>query len=296
MTSEIDITTSNSYIENELLARLRKLEDVLSGDVITAIVPMFPGVDDIIRSVVESIDDRSGDLHVVLETSGGSIEVVERIADLLRHHYSNGEISFIIPNMAMSAGTVLVMCGDRIMMDYYSVLGPVDPQVRSNTSGTYVPALGYLHKFNELVEKSKAGDLSAAEAAFMIEKFDPAELDQFEKARDLSTDLLEKWLAVYKFKDWTKTESRGLQVDDDMRKKRAKEIGEKLNDTTAWKSHSRGISMQVLRHNLNLIIEDFAEDATLNEAIRSYYRLLQDYLHRRGSEAVVQSREGISLF
>jgi ClpP class serine protease len=52
----------------------------------------------------------------------------------------------------MSAGTVLVMCGDNIYMDYFSVLGPIDPQVKRRSKGNvYVPALGYLEKYNELV-------------------------------------------------------------------------------------------------------------------------------------------------
>jgi hypothetical protein len=79
------------------------------------------------------------------------------------------------------------MSGDHIYMDYFSVLGPIDPQVRRRDGGGYyVPALGYLEKYNRLIEKSKKGSLTAAELTFLIEKFDPAELDQFEKARDLS--------------------------------------------------------------------------------------------------------------
>ena len=47
--------------------------------------------------------------------------------------------NFWCPIFAMSAGTILVMSGDDIYMDYYAVLGPIDPQVR-NQNGTYVPS------------------------------------------------------------------------------------------------------------------------------------------------------------
>lgn len=293
------ITTSNHYIEHELHQRLLQLESTMRSDVITIVAPMYAGIDDIVRTFIEEIDtgetERSPDLSVVLETDGGSIEVVERIADVLRHHYANGEINFIVPNRAMSAGTVLVMCGDNIYMDYYSVLGPVDPQVRSQTSGYFVPALGYLNKYEELVAKSHAGSLSAAEMAFLIEKFDPAELDSFEKARDLSTALLVDWLTKYKFKDWSKTETRGVTVTDDMKAERAEEIGTKLNSTDRWKSHSRGISMGVLQRDFNLVVEDYGADPTKNEAIGKYHRLLQDYMQRRGKDIVFQNKHTITL-
>lgn len=40
---------------------------------------------------------------------------------------------------------------------------------------------------------------------------DLAELHQFELARDLSITLLKQWLTTYKFKDWTRTETRGIR-------------------------------------------------------------------------------------
>jgi len=295
----MEITTSNHYIEHELHQRLSQLEVTMNTDVLTVVAPMYAGIDDIVRTFVEEIGSegskRSKDLSIVLETDGGSIEVVERIADVLRHHYSKGEINFIVPNRAMSAGTVLVMCGDNIYMDYYSVLGPVDPQVRSQTSGYFVPALGYLNKYQELLEKSKDGTLTAAEMAFMVEKFDPAELDSFEKARDLSTALLVDWLTKYKFKDWKTTETKKLKVTKDMKAARAEEIGTKLNSTDHWKTHSRGISMTVLKRDLNLQVEDFGADDDKREAIGKYHRLLQDYMQRRGKDVVFQNRHTITL-
>lgn len=45
------------------------------------------------------------------------------------------------------------MSGDEIFMDYYSVLGPIDPQVQNN-NGEWVPELGYLEKYKQLVTKS----------------------------------------------------------------------------------------------------------------------------------------------
>ena len=148
---------------------------------------------------------------MVLETNGGSIEVVERISDVFRHHFKF--VVFVIPNVAYSAGTVLTLSGDTIYMDYYSVLGPIDPQIR-NREGRWVPGLGYLEKYNALVEKSRKNEITQAELEFLIRKFDPAELFALEQAKTHSSDLIERWLCQYKFKDWTHRETDGGKVDN----------------------------------------------------------------------------------
>jgi hypothetical protein len=82
----------------------------------------------------------------------------------------------------MSAGTILVMSGDEILMDYHSCLGPIDPQVERD--GRLIPALSYLSQYEDLIEKSQSGGLSTAELV-LLQKLDLAELHQFELARDL---------------------------------------------------------------------------------------------------------------
>ena len=96
----------------------------------------------------------------------------------------------------------------------------------------------------------------------------------------MSTKLLKEWLVKYKFKDWTKTETRQKAVTTAMKDKRAKEIADKLNDTNHWSSHARPISMEVVRKELNLKIEDFGEPSksALNLAIKCYHQLLRDYM------------------
>src|SRR2546425_1668978 len=113
-----------------------------------------------------------------------------------------------VPNQAMSAGTVLVMSGDEIWMNYFSTLGPIDPQVeRRDGREGLIPALGYLAKYRELVEKSRNGTLTSAEAAFFVQNFDAAELFSYEQAKKLSVELLKAWLVKYKFKNWKRTQT-----------------------------------------------------------------------------------------
>lgn len=295
MSDAAEVMASNRYIDAELVERLKNVEEAFKADVITCITPIGQPIDDFIRDAMEKLADDEGkrnDLLVILETEGGSIETTERIANTFRHHYS-GEVSFLIPNFAMSAGTILVMSGDRILMDYYSILGPIDPQI-PHQSGDFVPGMGYLVKFDEFIKKSQAGKLSPAEMAILLEKFDPAMLHFLEQARDHGVDLLKLWLVQYKFKNWSKTETHGTVVTEAMKKRRAEEIARKLNDTKKWRSHGRGISMEVVRNDLNLKVEDYGTEtglAELKRCVTLYYRLMKDYMGRRGWNVVIHTRK-----
>lgn len=276
-------------VEGQLDGRIEAIERVMCGDVITFVGSLLYGSEEVFRDQVEGIasDGRKEKLIVILETGGGYIEVVQRIAETLRFHYNR--VEFVVPNFAMSAGTVLVMSGDAIHMDYFSILGLIDPQV-DNVNGKQVPALGYLVQYERLLKKAQRGTISAAEITFLIEKFDPAELYRYEQARELSISLLKEWLVQYKFKNWTSTETRGIVVTPRLRRLRATTIARKLSRSDYWHSHGRGISMDVLRRDLNLRIDDFRENHILGRIFDSNDKLLRDYMVRLQHSSVIHRR------
>jgi hypothetical protein len=278
---------SNEIIESQLTDRLRVVGKTLDCDAITIIGPIINLLADNIREAVENTSEKHARLAVILETNGGYVDSARRIAETLRHHYSH--VDFVVPNHAMSAGTVLVMSGDNILMDYYSILGPIDPQIPREKGEGLVPALGYLLQFERLIEKSTKGALSDAEMAFLLNRFDPGELYQYEQERELSTELLREWLVRFKFKEWTVTESRKLPVTEEMRLARAEEIARSLNDPSRWHSHGRGITMSILKNDLHLKVEDFGANQDLNSAIMGYYKLLRDYMEKRNYDIIVHT-------
>jgi hypothetical protein len=281
---EPPIYDANSLIERGIRDRATTVERLLDANLLT----YMGGIDDraqvLLKAAVEAIKPRKRRLVVSLETNGGFVESAERIVNTLRHHYRI--IDFIVTTFAMSAGTVLVMSGDSIYMDYSATLGPIDPQLKRPGSQRYVPALGYLEEFHRLVEKSKPenGGLAPAELAYLLKNFDPAELYQYEQARELSVALLEEWLVKYKFKNWKITETHGTRVTPARKRQRASEIATKLNETQHWHSHGRGISMQVARRDLNLQINDLDDQPELRDNLAAYHVLLSDYRMKRGHD------------
>ena len=273
-------------IRQQLNEHAIEIGDNLKADVMAIASPILPGLEVSVRDAVELCSPRKKALAIVVETNGGIVEVVERMVDTIRYYYP--EVIFVIPNRAMSAGTLFVMSGDRILMDFFSCLGPIDPQIEKDDK--LVPALSYLNQFERLNEKSQEGSLTTAEYA-LLDKLDLGELYQFEQARALSKELLVKWLSQYKFKNWCITETRKIKVTDDMKKERAGEIAEILSQNDHWHSHGRGINMRTLIDELNVQIEDYSTINGLGQLIKEYYELLQDYMNREQLISFVHTTE-----
>lgn len=271
-------------ISNALL----ELEDVANSDVLCYSGPIIDGNENIFLDIIEELansPDKRDCLMVVLTTTGGSAMAVERYVNIIRKHYE--KVSFVVPDYAYSAGTIFCMSGDEIWMDYFSVVGPIDPQVK-NKEGKFVPALGYLDKVNSLIDKAKNGSLTNAE--FLILKdFDLAELRAYEQAKELTITLLKKWLVKYKFKNWNK-HANGNPVTLQEKEKRAEEIADKLGDNNIWKSHARPICIEELE-NLKLKIEDYSDKETLRKVIRRYYNLSKDMINKYGLNIFIQTRK-----
>lgn len=205
------------------------------------------------------------------------------MVNIVRHFYS--KVDFIVPDRAMSAGTVFALSADNIYMNYFSYLGPIDPQIYIGDA--LKPALGYLAQFERLVGKAKDGQLTDAEA-LLLNKLDLADLYQYEQARAHSVELLVEWLSTYKFKNWNTTETNGTKVTEDMKRKRAEEIATVLNDTARWHSHGRGINMKTARDELQLKIHDFDDIHGLGTQVRLLFDLVTDYVSKAGINVFVR--------
>jgi hypothetical protein len=279
---------ASAIVEQQLATHVKAIERVFGADVLTYVGPIIHDADDRIKDAIEELRGRKNRLLFILETNGGYAEVTRRISDALRHHYRI--VDFLIPSHAMSAGTILAMSGDSIWMNYYSVLGPIDPQVPSQDGRRLIPALGFLIRYEELLAKANAGRAGAGDLEILL-NFNQGELYSFDQARALSISLLEERLAKYKFKNWKRTERRNLPVTRAMRKARAKEIADSLNDVKRWNSHGIGISMQVLRRELKLKIDDFESNKELNKEVREFHKLLLDYMTSTQQVSIVHTRD-----
>jgi len=292
-----DTIKADGFINYQLSLCAHELSETLKSEILFIKSPIYSRLDDMVRieieRVVENVKSRKKllpRLTVVLETDGGLIEVVERISNVFRNHFR--EVDFIVPSYAYSAGTVLVLSGDRIYMDYYSVLGPIDPQVQ-NDQGKLIPGMGYLYKYEALIEKSRKNELTDAEMLFLTKRFDPVQMYVIEQSKSHAEELIKEWLPKYKFKHWVVTETKKNPVTLKMKKERAGQIAEVLGDASRWHSHGRGISMRELRKkDIKLVIDDFSREKELNYQVRQYYDLFTDFCVKMDAKYALHTKYG----
>lgn len=132
----------NKAMQEELNRLLGELEKLFKADFLNIMGPIGSGIEPILLDIVEELaeDDEKRDcLLVMITTNGGDALTVERIVNIFRQHYE--EVNFIVPDYAYSAGTILCMSGDNIFMDYYSALGPIDPQIQNKEGRTLLCVL-----------------------------------------------------------------------------------------------------------------------------------------------------------
>ena len=278
--------TSDSIAIDWLHSKLAEIEAHSDMDSLTIYGPIIQPIDHKVRLAIENLPERRKGLLVIIDTPGGIVEVAERIVSTLRHYYQ--EVRFLVPDRAMSAGTVLVMSGDAILMDHFSRLGPVDPQLYIEGKPTPTSVLSYLEQYERLVKKSEEGTLTSADLV-LLQKLDLADLRQYELAAELSVKLIRDWLVQYKFKDWSTHRSTGQSVTQQEKTNRAEEIARALNDQERWGTHNRGIDRDVLA-NLNLRIDDLGADLMLNNLVKEYFWFFRDFAFKMQQPNLVHSR------
>ena len=267
---------------NERKDQLKKIQQirgrpvlVYASDLNKGRTPISIGYSDLLlfRDQIPEIDSKK--IDIILETPGGSGETAEDIVNLIREKFE--EVAIIIPGTAKSAGTIIVMAADEILMEPASTLGPIDAQIMS-PQGKVFSADALLKGFQKIKsEVEGTGKLNQAYIP-MLQGISPGELESAENAKNFAIELVKKWLAYYKFKNWNKHSTTGKDVTKEEKVERAKEIANQLSNHSHWLTHGRSITIKDLKE-MKLKVTDYSENKDLHEALNRYYTLLQMTFH-----------------
>ena len=268
---------NQQQLERERKAQLAKIAAIRGRDVLVFAADASKGrlpISIEFRDLTPINDQLSNlshaDIDLILETPGGSGETAEDIVKLLRGKFS--KVGVIVPGMAKSAGTLIAMAADEILMEPVSALGPIDAQLLWQGK---VFSAGALIEGVEKIKKEVLTDGFLNKAYIpILQSVSPGELQNAENALDFSQLLVREWLVKYKFKDWSTHRSTGKPVTEDERRIRAAEIASALCDHKHWKTHGRSIHIEELRR-MRLEITDYSLDPALREPIQRYQALLQ---------------------
>lgn len=148
-----------------------------------------------INGIMNSIHglDCSKGLTLILHTPGGVTNAAETIVDYLRAKFAYIEV--IIPTYAMSAGTMISLASDKIIMGRQSQLGPIDPQLPVN--GSFVSSLAILDQFKLASAAIEDDEKNALFWAPILPSFGPALYAQAKHAISYSETIVSGWLKKY---------------------------------------------------------------------------------------------------
>jgi len=211
--------------------------------------------------------DKSKGVDLILHTPGGDIAATEKIIDYL-HSIFKGDIRAIVPQMAMSAGSMIAVSCKEIMMGKQSCLGPFDPQIGG------VACQSVLKEFEKAKDDIRQNPHALGLWQVIFSKYNPTFLVTCEQAIELSDDLADEILSK-NFSD----------------KNKRKDILKAFNNNTTTKVHSRHISKEKCKAvGLNII--DMEQDQHLQDMILSLHHCYMIYLENTIVTKIVENNKG----
>lgn len=178
----------------------------------------------------------------------------------------------MISGEAKSAGTVLALSGDEILMTNSGSLGPIDAQLKIGRST--VSAHDYLEWVDSKREEAeRMGKLNPFDAV-IVAQISPGELNHVFHAQKFSEDLVKDWLPKYKFKKLGNNRKRGIEVTPEMRQERANEIALELLNHARWRSHGRSIKISDLE-SIGLQVVTIDKDPELADIVYRMQTLIR---------------------
>jgi len=219
--------------------------------------------------------DRSKGLDLILHTPGGETAATESIVDYLHSMFGNN-IRAIVPQLAMSAGTMIACSCKEIIMGQQSSLGPIDPQFGG------IPAHGIVEEFKRAYTEIKADPVKAAIWQPIVAKYNPTLVGECEKAIDWSEKMVANWL------------DENMLSAEPNKKHLIDNIIKELGDHSVNKSHARHLSMKKCK-DIGLKIIEMESDPELQDLILSIHHICIHTLGATNAFKIIENQDGIAF-
>lgn len=218
-----------------------------------------------LMAAVHGLKDRGKGLDLLLHTPGGEITATESIVHYLRQMFGT-DINVIIPQIAMSAGTMIACASKKIYMGKQSNIGPIDPQFNG------IPAHGVLDEFSRAIDEIRKNPASIPIWQAVINKYHPTFVGECENAIELSSDIVEEWLIT------------GMFEGDKDASAKAKKIVEKLNNHKDTKAHGRHIHLDQARA-MGLRVDALEDGQDMQDLVLTIHHA---YMHSFSSSKAIK--------
>jgi len=132
--------------------------------------------------------DRDKGLDLFLHTPGGGIEAARGIVEYLYKMFGRN-LRAIVPQLAMSAGTMIACATKEILMGKHSCLGPTDPQIRGYA------AMGILSEVDRAIDEIKKDPARQILWQQIFSKYPPAFISDCERSVEGARVMVKDWLS-----------------------------------------------------------------------------------------------------
>lgn len=210
--------------------------------------------------------DRSKGLDLLLHTPGGDLTATESIVDYLHRMFDRKNIRAIVPQLAMSAGTMIACASNEIVLGKQSSLGPIDPQLRG------VPAHGVVAEIKRAFRETKKDKSKAPIWGIIIDKYHPTFVGECEHAIQLSSEMVSDWL------------EKGMFSGDPSPATLAKKTVGHLNNHRTTRTHSRHLNIDQAK-KFGLKVVNLEDDDTLQDLVLTVHHC---YMHTFGNTAAIK--------
>lgn len=225
-------------------------------------------------TVIHKLDCSKG-LDLLLHTPGGETSAMESLVDYLRSMFGTN-IRAVIPQLAMSAGTMIACACKEIIMGKQSSLGPIDPQFRG------IPAHGVVEEFNRAYLEIRSDPTKAAVWQPIIAKYTPTLIGECEKAIAWSNEMVKEWLLS------------GMLATREDAENLVKDMIEELGNHALHKSHARHLSVEKCKE-IGLNIIPLEDDSKLQDAVLSVHHACIHTLGATNAIKIIENHNGIAF-
>jgi hypothetical protein len=216
--------------------------------------------------------ERNLGLDLILHTPGGDIAATESLVDYLRQMFDMN-IRAIVPQLAMSAGTMIALACKSIVMGKHSSLGPIDPQLGG------LPAHGIIEEADNAIAEVTQNPATAPLYQMLFASYGATTLGEAQKAIDWSEKMVKTWLAT------------GMFDQDPDQTTKIDAIMLELGSHARTLSHARHISMAAAK-SMGLQIETLEKDPKLQEAVLSVHHACVQTLSATPAIKIIENHKG----
>lgn len=220
--------------------------------------------------------DRSKGLDLFLHTPGGNGAATESLVHYLKQMFGN-DIRAFVPQISMSAGTILACACKEIWMGKHSNLGPVDPQVNR------IPAYAVVREIERAYNEMKGDKFKAFYWNPILSRYTPGFVQQCHWAIQRSQDMVGAFLKENMFSD----------MEEEDRNKLVNGIVDRLTALSSDKGHDKHIHHQeCIDMGLKVHMLESPNERKLQDLVLTVHHCYMYTLTNTGAFKVIESHTG----